>query len=830
MVDIDASEILKKHLTTLDEDIIEYLVGAVDGLSITEKKNSDTLYETIGPFLLDTGAYDSEEAAQDICKKISIDFGGSGFNSSVKTDDFEVDTPVLLSAPKKMSDNVEFKKPNRQVFSDVTVLDSFELIPGLDQKDRYTGNSAIPDKLDIKSVPTTQRELRKQRKANEQVMKILRAEALERARAEEEMAKARMAAIKASRSLSRQSNTGVNIENFYIPHPSGSSDLLSDASLTLAPGHRYGLIGKNGAGKSTLMRAIAHYKLPNLNHLKILLVDQHVEGDEFSPLEWVLKADVERVSLLEDEKKLTHYMTKISEDPSTKLPSELKNVNLELALAEVYDRMELIGVHSAEKRARQILSGLGFTDSMMVLPTNSLSGGWAMRAALAAALFVKPNLLLLDEPTNHLDLHALLWLENWLTNYFTGIALIVSHDSVFLDAVCTDILELRSTLAGQSTSSLTAYSGSYSTYEKTLAENRIAQQKNRENYEREKEKLIEFISREGKKYDNPAHQSQRKMKIKQLEKLQEIEKLTQDSELSLKFPVPYCKFTNKETLLTLENISFSYPHPEHPDQLLPPLFSDIYFNVQYGDRIVIVGANGTGKTSLLNVITGDALATTGNVKRNLGSRLTVLRQHHYQGEQLDPSLNAMEHMRRLNFDDHLIHYKSHHESNASKNPHHTGNREEMTKLEPGSRQEESLLRNYLAGFGLTGTKATLPVKHLSGGQRMRLAMAVALHPRPDFLILDEPTNHLDSDSVRALSEAIEGFEGAVITVSHDETFVNTVLNSKKNEEDDKKTEGQLWVLENKKFKRYDGDFLNYKKEVRKFVLKKEEFKNSFEVH
>lgn len=203
----------------------------------------------------------------------------------------------------------------------------------------------------------------------------------------------------------------MNIDKFALPHPSGQGDLLSDASLVLSPGRRYGLVGKNGAGniivlihflrklieplgKSTLLRALAHYKLEGLTHLRIMLVDQHVEGDSNTPLEWVLNADIERTALLKEEEVLSAHLYGTASDP---LPEELKNVNLELAHQECLERMDLIGVSTAEMRAKKILTGLGFDDSMMVKPTNKLSGGWAMRAALAAAVFVKPNLLLLDE-------------------------------------------------------------------------------------------------------------------------------------------------------------------------------------------------------------------------------------------------------------------------------------------------------------------------------------------------------------------------------------------------------------------------------------------------
>ncbi len=413
MSEVDVNDTLQTKLSGLDEDILNYLIAIVDGLSISERKASQSLFDNISPFLLDSGFSTDDDAAMSVCKDLAVAFGGSGYNYVVKGPEADDDgSPVLLSAPVKIRDNTQYMK-GKQTFMDVTVFDS---VPTNSYGNEYyeektssepmiNGNQA----LDVKAIPTTQKELRKQRKANEQLNKILRMESLARAKAEQEMAQARMAAIKASRTQGRQANNGVNIERFSIPHPSGSSDLLTDASLTLVPGRRYGLVGKNGAGKSTLMKMLANYKLPGLMHLRILLVDQHVEGDDDSALQWVLRADVERTALLEEEQKLLLFIhgspddiAPNSDDAASRgirpvLPPELKGVNLEVALQEVYERMDTIGVPTAELRARKILDGLGFSNEMMERPTNSLSGGWAMRAALAAALFVKPNLLLLDE-------------------------------------------------------------------------------------------------------------------------------------------------------------------------------------------------------------------------------------------------------------------------------------------------------------------------------------------------------------------------------------------------------------------------------------------------
>jgi len=293
MASFDVSTVLSQHLGALDEDVRDYLVSVVEGMSVDERKSSVSLNEAIGPFLIDGGTVESEEAAEILCKTIAIFFGGSGFKSAVIVEEEQVS---LLSAPIKMIDRSGLNKVAKPTYGG-TVISTFD---DEGQLVEVNHNSS----LDASAIATTQRQVRKNRKENERLNRILRAEEIARFNAESEMAAARMAAIKANRTAGRQAAMGVNIERFSIPHPSGTSDLLTDASLTLASSHRYGMVGKNGAGKSTLMRQIANYKLEGLMHLRILLVDQHVEGDDQSALQWVLRADVERTALLEDEKRL----------------------------------------------------------------------------------------------------------------------------------------------------------------------------------------------------------------------------------------------------------------------------------------------------------------------------------------------------------------------------------------------------------------------------------------------------------------------------------------------------------------------------------------------
>lgn len=444
---MDVSSVLRSFLANLDEDILSYIISVVDDLSANERKSPQTLKEIISPYLLDASFVSTEEEADDICQKISVKFGGSGLGNHKVVEE----APVLLLAPVKMND-LDSLKPVKKTYGGAILHEEDTGFPSATGSVSLTSNT----QYDSSSIPVTAKQMRRQKKLSEQQARAIQAEKLAREAQAAEQSKARMAAILASRSAGRQGLTGLNLERFSLSHPSGTGDLLTDVSLTLTPGRRYGLIGRNGAGKSTLLRVLANYQLEGLTHLRILLVDQHVEGDDDSAMRWVLRADVERTALLEQEARLNSFLHTTD---SSQLPPDLKNVNIELALTECYERMDAISVSTAEQRARKILLALGFTDKTMLKPTNELSGGWAMRAALAAAIYIKPTLLLLDEPTNHLDLHALVWLEDWLINHYDGMLLVVSHDRYFLNDICTDILELRSLLAGQKKNSLEHYSG-----------------------------------------------------------------------------------------------------------------------------------------------------------------------------------------------------------------------------------------------------------------------------------------------------------------------------------------------------------------------------------
>ena len=315
------------------------------------------------------------------------------------------------------------------------------------------------------------------------------------------------------------------------------------------------------------------------------------------------------------------------------------------------------------------------------------------------------------------------------------------------------------------------HTGDYATYIATVEEYKIGLARQKKAQDLKKEKLQEFVSREGKKFDNNNHQMQRKSKLKKLNvlKSEEIEDFEEEAAVHLSLPAPNGVFSDTETLLSAGSVSCRLPGAPEGDFL----FSGVDFVVSPRHRLGIIGKNGCGKTCLLNILIGEMLPSGGEVKRHLGARMTMLQQHHYKGEQLDPDVNAIEHIRLL--------------------PQDAGSAVGVQNI--GSRQEDTAYRGYLANCGVVGSTALVPVKYLSGGQRMRVALAVAMYSRPDLLILDEvslpaclliclmclmylsavsnclslhslrachacvqPTNHLDTESVKALAEALETFE------------------------------------------------------------------------
>ncbi|KAH9067030.1 P-loop containing nucleoside triphosphate hydrolase protein [Lactarius deliciosus] len=386
----------------------------------------------------------------------------------------------------------------------------------------------------------------------------------------------------------------------------GSNRILSGASLTLAYGRRYGIIGRNGVGKSTLLRHIAMREVPIPPHITILFVEQEIIGDDTTALNSVLKADVWRDHLLAEEARLNARLAELDAFSCGRL-------------AEVHASLAEMEAESGPARAAALLAGLGFSEEDQGRPTRSFSGGWRMRLALARALFVKPALLLLDEPSNHIDLNALAWLEDYLQTW-PGTLIVVSHDRAFLDAVATDIIHQHSGRLDYYKGNFTQFYSTKSERERNLRREYDAQMEYRKH-------LQAFIDRW--RYNaNRAAQAQSKIKI--LEKLPELSPPVAEETESFRFPE-----TEKISppLLQLSEGTFGYD----PSKII---LNHVNFDVGLDSRLAIVGSNGAGKSTLIKLLTGELTPLSGQVNRNGRLRVGYFAQHHV--DTLIPTMNPVQ--------------------------------------------------------------------------------------------------------------------------------------------------------------------------------------------
>lgn len=514
----------------------------------------------------------------------------------------------------------------------------------------------------------------------------------------------------------------------------GKTVLLENTDLILLTGHKYGLIGRNGAGKTTLLRALSEHDLEGVSpFLQILHVEQEVVAGTETPLQILLSTDVEREVLLKEEQDLL----KIDGNNDT---NERLN--------EVYARLDAIDAHSAESRAATILHGLSFTREMMNSPTNSLSGGWRMRVALARALFVEPDVLLLDEPTNHLDLFAVMWLEQFLQEWKKTLV-VVSHSRTFLNNVCTEVIHLDHL-------KLSYYTGNYNQFEVTRTELLRQQKKQHDAQEKHRASIQSFIDRF--RY-NASKAKMAQSRIKALERMETVADVILDPQFSFQFPDPE---PVNGSYVELVECEFGYKAGS-------TLFKDVTMSIDDNARLVLVGSNGVGKSTFMNMCFGKLEPRGGHINRNKKIRVAHFAQHHL--ENLTPQLSSVEFMQ-------------------SKFPHVEGQQ----------------IRAHLGKMGLSGDRALQPIYTLSGGQKSRLVLAWITFVKPHLLLLDEPTNHLDIDTVNALIEALLSFKGSLIIISHDEYFITSLCDD-------------IFVCENETIKKFDGDFEEYRNSITKLMKK-----------
>lgn len=552
----------------------------------------------------------------------------------------------------------------------------------------------------------------------------------------------------------------ITVENFSVS--ARGKELLKNTSVKISHGKRYGLVGPNGMGKSTLLKLLAWRKIPVPKNIDVLLVEQEVIGDDKTALQAVVSANEELVKLREEVASLNSVSTAGDEENDDTFDDVGEK------LAELYEKLQLMGSDSAEAQASKILAGLGFTKDMQDRATRSFSGGWRMRISLARALFVQPTLLLLDEPTNHLDLRAVLWLEEYLCRWKKTLV-VVSHDRDFLNTVCNEIIHLHDL-------KLHFYRGNFDDFESGYDQRRKEMNKKFEIYD----KQMKAAKRSGNRVQQEkvkdrakfvaakeASKNKGKGKADEDDTPVEAPRKWRDYSVEFHFPEP-TELT--PPLLQLIEVSFSYPNRK--DFRL----SNVDVGIDMGTRVAIVGPNGAGKSTLLNLLAGDLVPTEGEVRRSQKLRIGRYSQHFVDLLTMDET--PVQYLLRLHPDQ-----------------------------EGFSKQEA--VRAKLGKFGLPSHNHLTPIAKLSGGQKARVVFTSISMSRPHILLLDEPTNHLDMQSIDALADALDEFTGGVVLVSHDSRLISRVC------EDEEKSE--IWIVEDGTVKSFPGTFEEYKEDLQREI-------------
>ncbi|KAG4932906.1 hypothetical protein AAZX31_17G109200 [Glycine max] len=547
----------------------------------------------------------------------------------------------------------------------------------------------------------------------------------------------------------------ITVENFSVS--ARGKELLKNATVKISHGKRYGLVGPNGKGKSTLLKLLAWRKIPVPKNIDVLLVEQEVVGDDKTALEAVVSANDELVKIRQEVASLQNAASVEDKDNDEEDETGEK-------LAELYEKLQLMGSDAAEAQASKILAGLGFTKDMQARPTKSFSGGWRMRISLARALFVQPTLLLLDEPTNHLDLRAVLWLEEYLCRWKKTLV-VVSHDRDFLNTVCTEIIHLHDL-------KLHFYRGNFDDFESGYEQRRKEMNKKYDIYA----KQLQAAKRSGNQAQQKKVKDQAKFaaakekskgkgkgKVDEDEAPPEAPQKWRDYSVEFHFPEP-TELT--PPLLQLIEVSFSYPNRE--DFRL----SNVDVGIDMGTRVAIVGPNGAGKSTLLNLLAGDLVPSEGEIRRSQKLRIGRYSQHFVDLLTMDET--AVQYLLRLHPD-----------------------QEGLSKQEA--------VRAKLGKFGLPSHNHLTPIAKLSGGQKARVVFTSISMSNPHILLLDEPTNHLDMQSIDALADALDEFTGGVVLVSHDSRLISRVC------EDEERS--QIWVVEEGTVKNFPGTFEDYKDDL-----------------
>ena len=513
----------------------------------------------------------------------------------------------------------------------------------------------------------------------------------------------------------------------------GGRVLFENASLHIKPKDKIGLIGLNGKGKSTLLRMIngefspTSGKITKSKGCTIGFLNQDLLS--YLTEDSILSVAMEAFGRAQElQRQMDHILLKMDTNYSDDLVTKL---------TKAQEEFETLGGYSMQSEAEAILEGIGFKTSDLNRPLKEFSGGWRMRVMLAKLLLEKPALLMLDEPTNHLDLPSIQWIENYLKTY-EGAIIVVSHDRRFLDSIITSTVEVAR-------QTLTQYSGNYSFY---LEEKQLREEVQKNAYENQQQKIKQterFIERFRAKATK-ARQVQ--SRVKSLERMGLIEDVVNDN-MVMNFKFGFQQKSGR-FIIELKDVSKSY------DDL--QILNKTTTQIERGDKIALIGANGKGKSTLLRIIAGTE-PIEGERKEGFNVITAFYAQH--QLEALAVENEILDELKQA-----------------------------------GSTKTESELRGILGCFLFQGDDVFKRIKVLSGGEKSRVALAKTLLSDANFLMMDEPTNHLDFLSVNILVQALRQYEGSFLIVSHDRHFISQIAN-------------KIWHIEDQEIKEYPGTYEEY---------------------
>ena len=614
----------------------------------------------------------------------------------------------------------------------------------------------------------------------------------------------------ANQTNSRDGNN-IRLYGVSLSLPNGTELLDStQTQMVIQKGHRYGLIGRNGVGKSTLLKHLATHAIPGIPHnMRILYVQQQQQQQQqeeskrlnpaneriesISAIDALIQSDRYRNKLLQEQGVIEATLEQDEHDTTMDIEQVMERLSI------IESELDSIQSDTAHERAMNILKGLQFTKDMMHGPMTNLSGGWRMRLSIARALFITSyDLVLLDEVTNHLDLAGLDWLIQYI-NQSNITMILVSHDKFFLDAVCTDMMVMEHY-------TLTYHVGNYTMYEQQVQEKTTREAQIVDAAERQRTKAIEFIQRQQSnhtKSSDPNKQRQAKMirdkkldrignyredgkryKLRSLKTLDEkscrlaqkvLVEIDEQPLVQLRFPNPIWSpsIGRTDDIIRFENLSLHYNRSTNADDTehrTRRILDDVTVSIQRESKIALVGINGCGKTTLIKLLarSGPKNDTTNNNETTAICCSGTLWIHPTIriGHVSQYSVEEMEIYAQMTVLDYAEQYLM------------TG-RAAADIVNKASHN----VRQYLGGFGLGGKHAMQLIGKLSGGERMRLCFAKVLADNPNVLLLDESTNHCDMQLLESLAGALNHFTGAVVMVSHNQSFLSGFCN-------------ELWVLEN----------------------------------